>query len=101
MRKLDKLKNIEEANKKLLAESFHDKDGKPIGVNHKHKPVVNLKEFDADSYQETDDEGYNTLNNYLNTLNLSEGEKNTILNLAQSWADDMWREGAQGGFAPR
>jgi hypothetical protein len=78
MRKSDKLKNIESLNKKLLGESF-----------------------DPDRYQETADRGYNELSNYLNTLNLTEDEKSTILNLAESYADDMWREGAQGGFAPR
>jgi hypothetical protein len=46
--------------------------------------------FDPDRYQETADRGYNELS-----------KKSTILNLAESYADDMWREGAQGGFAPR
>jgi hypothetical protein len=78
MRKKDKLKNIELLNKRILGESF-----------------------DIDSYQETSDSGYDELKNYLDTLNLTEDEKSNILNIAESWADDMWREGAQGGFAPR
>ena len=44
MRRQDKLKNIEEANKKLL------------------------REFDSDSYQETADNGYNRLSEYLQPL---------------------------------
>jgi hypothetical protein len=78
MRRLDKIKNIEEANKRLLGERF-----------------------DIDSYEETSNSGYDELNNYLNTLNLTEDEKSTIMNIAESWADDMWREGAQGGFADK
>tara|TARA_R110000823_G_scaffold239099_5_gene364359 strand:+ start:3228 stop:3473 length:246 start_codon:yes stop_codon:yes gene_type:complete len=81
MRRQDKLKNIEEANKKLL------------------------REFDSDSYQETDDDGYNRLSEYLQPLVdqgvLDRDIADEILNLASSYADDMWREGAQGGFADR
>ena len=44
MRRQDKLKNIEEVNKKLL------------------------REFDSDSYQETADAGYNRLSEYLQPL---------------------------------
>ena len=81
MRRHDKLKNIEEANKKLL------------------------REFDSDSYQETDDDGYNRLSEYLQPLVdqgvLDRDIADEILNLASSYADDMWREGAQGGFADR
>jgi hypothetical protein len=81
MRRQDKLKNIEEANKKLL------------------------REFDSDSYQETADNGYNRLSEYLQPLVdqgvLDRDIADEILNLASSYADDMWREGAQGGFADR
>lgn len=77
MRKFDKRKNILEANQKLL------------------------REFDIDSYEETSQGGYNELSNYLETLNLTEDEKKRILSIAESYADDMWREGAQGGFADR
>ena len=81
MRKQDKLKHIEEANKKLL------------------------REFDATSYQETEDEGYNRLSEYLQPLVdqdiIDRDIADEILDLAQSYADDMWREGAQGGFAGR
>tara|TARA_R110000751_G_scaffold268570_3_gene368302 strand:+ start:782 stop:1027 length:246 start_codon:yes stop_codon:yes gene_type:complete len=81
MRKQDKLKNIEEANKKLL------------------------REFDIDSYQETEDNGYGRLEEYLQPLvdqELIDSDiRDEILNLASSYADDMWREGAQGGFAPK
>jgi hypothetical protein len=81
MRKQDKFKNIEEANKKLLSE------------------------FDADSYQETEDDGYGRLEEYLQPLVdqgvLDRDIADDILDLASSYADDMWREGAQGGFAPK
>lgn len=81
MRRQDKLKNIEEVNKKLL------------------------REFDSDSYQETADDGYNRLSEYLQPLVdqgvLDRDIADEILNLASSYADDMWREGAQGGFADR
>ena len=81
MRRQDKLKNIEEANKKLL------------------------REFDSDSYQETADDGYNRLSEYLQPLVdqgvLDRDIADEILNLDSSYADDMWREGAQGGFADR
>jgi len=81
MRKQDKFKNIEEANKKLL------------------------REFDADSYQETEDDGYGRLEEYLQPLVdqgvLDRDIADDILDLASSYADDMWREGAQGGFAPK
>ena len=81
MRRQDKLKNIEEANKKLL------------------------REFDSYSYQLTDDDGYNRLSEYLQPLVdqgvLDRDIADEILNLASSYADDMWREGAQGGFADR
>jgi hypothetical protein len=81
MRKQDKIKNIEKANKKLL------------------------REFDADTYQETEDNGYNRLAEYLQPLVDQElihsDIRDEILGLASSYADDMWREGAQGGFAPK
>jgi hypothetical protein len=78
MRKTDKIKNIEEANKRLLGERF-----------------------DIDSYEETSQNGSDELSSFLNTLNLTDKEKSTIINLADSYADDMWREGAQGGFADK
>ena len=78
MRKTDKIKNIEDLNKRLLGERF-----------------------DIDSYEETSNSSYDELNNYLNTLNLTEDEKSTIINISESWADDMWREGARGGFADK
>jgi hypothetical protein len=81
MRKQDKIKNIEKANKKLL------------------------REFDADTYQETEDNGYDRLAEYLQPLVDQEiihsDIRDEILGLASSYADDMWREGAQGGFAPK
>ena len=81
MRKQDKIKNIEKANKKLL------------------------REFDADTYQETEDNGYNRLAEYLQPLVDQElihsDIRDEILGLASSYAYDMWREGAQGGFAPK
>ena len=81
MKRLDKIKNIEKANKKLLSE------------------------FDADSYQETEDDGYGRLEEYLQPLVdqgvLDRDIADDILDLASSYADDMWREGAQGGFAPK
>jgi hypothetical protein len=81
MRKQDKFKNIEKANKKLL------------------------REFDADTYQETEDYGYNRLAEYLQPLVdqdiIHSDIMDEILDLAQSYADNMWREGAQGGFAPK
>ena len=81
MRKQDKIKNIEKANKKLL------------------------REFDADTYQETEDNGYNRLAEYLQPLVDQElihsDIRDEILGLASSYADDMWREGAQGSFAPK
>lgn len=40
MRRQDKLKNIEEANKRLLGESFHMPDGTPIPVDNNHMPIV-------------------------------------------------------------
>jgi hypothetical protein len=73
-----KKKAIEELNKRLLGENF-----------------------DPDRYQETEDNGYNNLIDYLNTLNLTDDEKTNIMGLATSYADDMWREGARGGFADR
>jgi hypothetical protein len=39
MRKSDKLKNIEELNKRLLGESFHMPDGTPIPVDNNHMPI--------------------------------------------------------------
>ena len=65
--------------------------------------TINEQNFDADRYQETQDEGYGRLLEYLEFLTLKgvidEGIKDEILGLAESYADDMWREGAQGGFA--
>ncbi len=82
MRKQDKLKNIDLANKRLLGERF-----------------------DIDTYQETEDNGYGRLEEYLQPLVDQElihsDIRDEILDLAQSYADDMWREGAQGGFAPK
>ena len=87
MRRQDKLKNIEEVNKKLLREFDSDK-GSFIST-----------------YQETADDGYNRLSEYLQPLVdqgvLDRDIADEILNLASSYADDMWREGAQGGFADR
>jgi hypothetical protein len=81
MKRLDKIKNIDLANKKLL------------------------REFDIDSYQETSDNGYDRLVEYLQPLVDQElihsDIRDEILDLASSYADDMWREGAQGGFAPK
>jgi hypothetical protein len=81
MKRLDKIKNIDLANKKLL------------------------REFDIDSHQETSDNGYNRLAEYLQPLVDQElihsDIRDEILDLASSYADDMWREGAQGGFAPK
>ena len=77
MRKSDKRKNILEANQKLM------------------------ESFDIDRYEKTSQGGYGELRVYLDTLNLTEDEKNRILSIATSYADDMWREGAQGGFADR
>ena len=39
-RKINRLQNIMEANKRLLGESFHELDGTPIGVDHNHMPIV-------------------------------------------------------------
>ena len=82
MKRLDKIKNIDLANKKLLGEAF-----------------------DIDSYQETEDNGYSRLEEYLQPLVdqgvLDRDIADDILDLASSYADDMWREGAQGGFAPK
>ncbi len=82
MRKQDKIKNIDLANKRLLGERF-----------------------DIDSYQETEDYGYSRLEKYLQPLVdqdvIHSDIRDEILDLAQSYADDMWREGAQGGFAPK
>jgi len=82
MKRLDKIKNIDLANKKLLGEAF-----------------------DIDSYQETEDNGYGRLEEYLQPLVdqgvLDRDIADDILDLASSYADDMWREGAQGGFAPK
>jgi hypothetical protein len=49
MRKIDKKKNFRKVNmlveqrylqdKGIVLESFHDVDGKPIGVDHMHRPV--------------------------------------------------------------
>ena len=79
MRKSDKIKNIEEANKRLLGENF-----------------------DIDSYEETVEGGRGELLSYLESLgSIGESQINNIMSLADSYADDMWREGAQGGFAPK
>jgi len=82
MKRLDKIKNIDLANKRLLGERF-----------------------DIDTYQETEDNGYGRLEEYLQPLVDQElihsDIRDEILDLAQSYADDMWREGAQGGFAPK
>ena len=69
------------------------------------KRTIKEQNFDPDSYQETEDYGYNRLSNYLQPL-VEQGFINNkimsdILDLAASYADDMWREGAQGGFADR
>ena len=69
------------------------------------KRTIKEQNFDPDSYQETEDYGYNRLSDYLQPL-VEEGLINNkimsdILDLAASYADDMWREGAQGGFADR
>jgi len=78
------------------------------------KKTIKEQSFDPDRYEETDDYGYNRLVDdygynrlveYLQPLvdqGLIHGEiRDEILDLAQSYADDMWREGAQGGFAGR
>ena len=69
------------------------------------KKTIKEQSFDPDRYEETDDYGYNRLVEYLQPLvdqGLIHGEiRDEILDLAQSYADDMWREGAQGGFAGR
>ncbi len=69
------------------------------------KRVVNEQRFDPDRYEETADYGYNRLVEYLQPLvtqGLIHGEiRDEILDLAQSYAEDMWEEGAQGGFAGR
>ena len=66
---------------------------------------LNEQSFDADRYQETQDEGYGRLVKYLEFLTvkgvIDEGIMDEILGLAESYADDMWREGAQGGFADK
>jgi hypothetical protein len=64
MRRFDKKKNMEKANilaeqrylesKGLIKESFHEPDGTPIGVNHKHEPIneadrINMAEFFGDT----------------------------------------------------
>tara|TARA_B110000858_G_C17495978_1_gene333819 strand:- start:279 stop:551 length:273 start_codon:yes stop_codon:yes gene_type:complete len=83
MKRLNKIKNIEEANKKLLREFDSDK-GSFIS-----------------SYQETADDGYNRLSEYLQPLVdqgvLDRDITDEILNLASSYADDMWREGRLEG----
>ena len=52
--------------------------------------------------KETADYGYDRLSIYLEDLvnrNIINNEiRDDILNLAESYADDMWREGARGGF---
>ena len=82
MNKLHKIKNIELANKTLLGEAF-----------------------DAESYQETNNSGYDRLVEYLRPLVDQElihsDIRDDILDLAERYADDMWREGARGGFAPK
>ena len=82
MKRLDKIKNIDLANKRLLGERF-----------------------DIDTYQETEDNGYGRLEEYLQPLVDQElihsDIRDEILDLAQSYADDMWREGAQGGFTKK
>ena len=82
MNKLHKIKNIELANKTLLGEAF-----------------------DIDSYQETNNLWYNRLVEYLRPLVDQElihsDIRDDILDLAEKYADDMWREGARGGFAPK
>jgi hypothetical protein len=69
------------------------------------KRVVNEQRFDPDRYEETADYGYNRLVEYLQPLvdqgNIHSDIRNEILDLAQSYADDMWEEGARGGFADR
>ena len=67
--------------------------------------TLNEQSFDADRYQETQDAGYGRLLEYLEFLTvkgvIDEGIMDEILGLAESYADDMWREGAQGGFADK
>ncbi len=69
------------------------------------KKTIKEQNFDPDRYEETEEYGYNRLFEYLQSL-VDEGIIHTevrddILNLAESYADDMWREGARGGFADR
>ena len=60
MRRFDKKKNMARANqlaeqrykesKGLINESFHDVDGKPIGVDHMHRPIKK-ENFDTEAWQ--------------------------------------------------
>ena len=69
------------------------------------KRTIKEQNCDPDSYQETEDYGYNRLVEYLQPLVeqgfIDDKIMSDILDLAASYADDMWREGAQGGFADR
>ncbi len=66
---------------------------------------LNEQNFDSDRYDETEEYGWNRLSIYLEDLvdrDIINNEiRDDILNLAESYADDMWREGARGGFADR
>jgi hypothetical protein len=70
MRKQDKQRNIEEANKRLLGESFHMPDGTPIGVDHNHMPVV------KEDHESTDEGKIEYIKNALS--NLSSGNLDKI-----------------------
>jgi len=86
MNKLHKIKNIELANKRLLGEG---PDPGPLGA------------FDAESYQETNNNGYDRLAEYLQPLVdqgvLDRDIADDILDLAKKYADEKCRECARGG----
>ncbi len=67
--------------------------------------TIKEQRFDPDRYQETSDNGYDRLMEYLQPLVdqdiIHSDIRDDILNLAGDYADDMWREGAQGGFADK
>jgi hypothetical protein len=66
------------------------------------KKTISEQNFDVDRYEETYEEGRGQLLKYLEFLEvkgvLEKGMVDEIMGLADSYADDMWREGAQGGF---